>query len=72
MKALSPREVEVLCWIYYGKGNKDIALILGISALTVKNHVQKLLRKLDIEDRTRAVTLALEQGVIPMKPKEAK
>lgn len=48
-------------WIRLGKSNFEIGTILGISPLTVKNHVQKILRKLNVRNRTQAVgrTLAL-------------
>ena len=63
-RALSPREREVLHWIYLGKSNYEIGAILGISPLTVKNHVQKVLRKLSVVNRTQAVGKALETRVL--------
>lgn len=65
---VTPREYQVLCWMYYGKTNEEIALLLGISTLTVKNHVQKLLCRLGVPTRMRAVTLALEREIICMRP----
>jgi transcriptional regulator EpsA len=53
---LTLRELEVLNWVHCGKSNAEIGIILSISALTVKNHVQKILRKLDVQNRTQAVS----------------
>ncbi len=52
---LTARELEILKWIYLGKSNIEIGLILAISPLTVKNHVQKILRRLNVRNRTQAV-----------------
>jgi transcriptional regulator EpsA len=54
-EVLTPREVEILNWVEQGKRNSEIAQILAISHLTVKNHVQKILRKLDVQNRAQAV-----------------
>jgi transcriptional regulator EpsA len=56
---LTAREQEILRWIHLGKSNFEIGVILGISPLTVKNHVQKILRKLNVRNRTQAVGRAL-------------
>ena len=56
---LTAREKEILRWIHLGKSNFEIGTILGISPLTVKNHVQKILRKLNVRNRTQAVGRAL-------------
>ncbi|MFM2066612.1 MAG: hypothetical protein RLZZ584_1521 [Pseudomonadota bacterium] len=61
---VSPREQEILKWIYLGKNNLEIGLILGISPLTVKNHVQHLLRKLDVVNRAQAVGKALDARIL--------
>lgn len=61
--ALSPREIEVLEWMQKGKSNGEIAQILGISQPTVKNHVQKILRKLGVHNRTQAVALGLSLSI---------
>ena len=58
------REREVLEWIYRGKSNIEVGIILGISPLTVKNHVQKILRKLDVLNRTQAVGKALALRIL--------
>lgn len=52
---LSQREIQVLQWVKNGKTNDDIAKILSISTPTVKNHVQKILRKLNVSNRAQAV-----------------
>jgi transcriptional regulator EpsA len=62
--ALTPREQEVLRWIAIGKSNFEVGAILSISPLTVKNHVQKILRKLNVVNRTQAVGKALEARII--------
>ena len=62
--ALTPREVEVLTLVAQGLANKEIAAKLGTANGTVKIHVQNILAKLDAADRTRAVTIALQRGII--------
>lgn len=52
---LSAREAEILRWIALGKTNPEIGSILNISSFTVKNHVQRILKKLDVSNRTQAV-----------------
>jgi transcriptional regulator EpsA len=52
---LTRREVEILNWVEQGKSNNEIAQILSISYLTVKNHVQKIFRKLNVQNRAQAV-----------------
>jgi DNA-binding NarL/FixJ family response regulator len=61
---LSDRELEVLRLIAKGASNKMIAGSLHISESTAKNHVANVFRKLDVSDRTEAVTLALQKGII--------
>jgi DNA-binding NarL/FixJ family response regulator len=62
--ALTPREVEVLRQVASGNGNKRIATQLAISEETVKAHMKNILAKLDANDRTHAVTIALKRGII--------
>jgi transcriptional regulator EpsA len=62
---LSPREQEILNWIAEGKTNAEIAVILGISSFTVKNHAQRIFRKLDVSNRTEAVSKR-PQELIPV------
>ena len=61
---LSPRELEVLKLIAEGLGNKDIAERLEISLSTVKTHVQDILERLSVSDRTQAAVKALRRGLI--------
>ena len=61
---LSRREIEVLELIARGTGNKLIADRLNISASTVKTHIQSIFQKLEVNDRTEAVTKALSKGII--------
>lgn len=62
--ALTPREVEVLSLVARGMANKEIAHKLGTASGTVKMHVQNILAKLGAADRTHAVTIALERGIL--------
>jgi len=57
--ALSEREVEILHWVREGKSNHEIGMVLSISPLTVKNHVQRILKKLQASNRTQAVSKAI-------------
>lgn len=59
---LSIREMEVLSCVTQGMSNKEIAVTLGISQQTVKNHVTSILRKLGVEDRTQAAIYAIRRG----------
>lgn len=61
---LTGRESEVLELIVRGKSNKDIAATLGISEATVKSHVNNILSKLGVTDRTQATTTALQRGIV--------
>ena len=62
--ALTPREIEVLKYVAKGMANKEIAHQLGTASGTVKMHVQNILAKLGASDRTHAVTIALERGIL--------
>ncbi len=62
--ALTSREVEVLGHVARGLSNKEIAHKLGIAGGTIKIHVQNILGKLRASDRTHAVTIALQRGII--------
>ncbi len=57
---LSPREGEVLAWVAYGKSNNDVAAILELSPRTITKHLEQVYRKLGVENRTSAATLALK------------
>jgi DNA-binding NarL/FixJ family response regulator len=63
---LSAREVEILELLSKGLTNKAIGQVLGISAFTVRNHVNRILEKLQVCDRTEASTVAIEQGILLM------
>jgi two-component system response regulator DegU len=59
---LSPREMEILQFVTQGKSNQEIAVSLGISHQTVKNHMTSILKKLNVRDRTQAAVYALRRG----------
>jgi DNA-binding NarL/FixJ family response regulator len=61
---LSEREIKVLSLIAAGKSNREVAAQLAISEETAKTHVRNILAKLGAHDRTHAVTLALQRGII--------
>ncbi len=61
----SPRELEVLAAVARGLSNAEIGRELFIGEATVKTHLQRLFTKLDVDDRTRAVTVAIERGLLP-------
>jgi len=61
---LSPRELEVLRLVSAGRSNPEIARDLFIGEATVKTHLLHVFEKLGVSDRTRAVTLALELGIL--------
>ena len=63
---LTAREQEILRWIHLGKSNIEIGAILGISPLTVKNHVQKILRKLNVQNRAQAVGRGLALRILTL------
>jgi DNA-binding CsgD family transcriptional regulator len=57
---LTPREAEVLFWISQGKSNHGIGVILGARTGTICKHVEHILSKLNVENRTSAALVALE------------
>ena len=61
---LTARELSVLERIVAGRANKEIAMYLHISETTVKSHVNSLLGKLGVADRTHAATLAIQRGIV--------
>jgi DNA-binding NarL/FixJ family response regulator len=63
---LSAREIEILQLIAVGKANKQIAWELGLSEETIKAHLKTVYAKLDVSDRTHAVTVAARRGIIEL------
>ncbi|MGH9591372.1 MAG: response regulator [Terracidiphilus sp.] len=64
---LTPRESDVLEQIVQGRSNKEIASELEISEATVKTHINSLLSKLGVTDRTQAATAAIRRGIVPLE-----
>ena len=64
---LTQREFDVLEQIVHGKSNKEIAVELLISEATVKTHINSLLSKLGVSDRTQAATAAIQRGIVPLE-----
>lgn len=62
--SLSPRETEVLALVAQGSSNPEIAAALYLSEATVKTHLLHAFEKLGVSDRTRAVTKAMELGIL--------
>jgi len=62
--ALTPREVEVLSHVAEGLSNREIGVRLHLGEATVKTHLLKAFAKLEVADRTRAVTRAMELGIL--------
>jgi transcriptional regulator EpsA len=59
-RPLCARETEIVGWLREGKSNEEMAQILGISALTVKNHLQRIYRLLGVGNRAHALARCLE------------
>ncbi len=64
---LTSREMAVLELIVRGQSNKEIAASLGISEATVKSHINSILSKLGVTDRTQAATTALQRGLVHLR-----
>jgi two-component system, NarL family, response regulator len=64
---LTEREVEVLRLVAKGFRNKDIGRLTGCTEGTIKTHLKSILAKLGVEDRTEAVTVALQRGIIHLE-----
>ena len=64
---LTSREMEVLELIVRGQSNKEIGASLRISEATVKSHINNILSKLGVTDRTQAVTTALQRGLVHLR-----
>jgi len=65
-ESLTDREVRVLQLIATGRSNKQVAWELGVSEETVKAHLKNIFEKLDVADRTHAVTVAAKRGIIEL------
>ena len=65
-EALTLREIEVLKCVALGQSNKRVARSLGITEDTVKSHMSSTLAKLGANDRTHAVTLAIQRGIFQL------
>jgi two-component system NarL family response regulator len=63
---LSERELEVLRLMAQGMSNSDIATALTIGESTVKSHVNRILSKLGVSDRTQAVIIAVKRGIVSL------
>jgi two-component system, NarL family, response regulator len=61
---LTARELEILSVLAKGLTNKQIGKVLNISQNTVKNHVNSVIEKLEVSDRTEAATTAIQRGII--------
>lgn len=65
LNPLTQREVEILQHVTAGLANKEIAVQLGISERTVKNHLSNIMEKLHVNSRTQAAVYALRSGIVP-------
>lgn len=63
---LTSREMDVLRLIVKGRSNKEIGSDLSISEATVKTHINSILSKLAVTDRTQAATSAIQRGIVPL------
>ncbi len=63
---LSDRELEVLRLMTKGKTNPQISAVLNITESTVRFHINHILRKLDVSDRTQAVITAVDRGIVEL------
>ncbi|WP_348262390.1 response regulator transcription factor [Telmatobacter sp. DSM 110680] len=63
---LTAREVEILKLLARGLTNREIANVYGISASTVKNHLNNVMTKLEVADRTEAVSFCLSRGIVDL------
>jgi DNA-binding CsgD family transcriptional regulator len=66
LQLLTPREKEVLNWLKYGKTSWDVSRILNISERTVNFHCASLVQKLDAVNRSHAVAIAIDKGLVAL------
>ena len=66
ISSLTNRELEVLIQVANGMFNKEIATNLNISERTVKNHISKKKKKIDVSDRTQAAVFAIKNNIIKL------
>jgi two-component system NarL family response regulator len=64
---LTEREVEVLQLVARGLHNKEVGKSLGMSEMTCQGHMRSILAKLKVQDRTEAVTVAYQRGIIHLE-----
>lgn len=64
-RPVSVREVEILQWVRDGKSNDEVGQILGISGLTVKNHLQRIYKTLGVSNRAQAVARSIALRLLP-------
>lgn len=65
-EALTEREIAILRLVAIGKANKQVGSALGLSEETIKGHLKNIFSKLDVADRTHAVTMAARRGIIEL------
>lgn len=65
-ESLTEREISILRLVAIGKANKQVASELGLSEETIKGHLKSIFAKLDVADRTHAVTVAARRGIIEL------
>jgi len=63
-EALTPRELQVLRLVAAGKSNKEVAAALFVTEGTVKVHVNRILKKLNVSGRTEAIAQAVKRGIV--------
>ena len=61
---LTQRQREVLSLLRFGKSNKEIARVLDISVATVNTHINAIYRALNVDNRSKAVHVAMEMGIL--------
>lgn len=64
---ITKRELEALCWIAMGFDNKAVSKRLGVSINTVRNHVYNITQKLGAKNKTNAVVIAVEKGLLSIE-----